>query len=153
MVWLVWTFLLLLFWLLLTGGEAGLSGLAVSALAAALAVRLGQRGPRRLRPLAALRFLLFFLQRSLAGGLDVSWRALHPAMPLSPNWVDYPLRLRHPGARALFIGTVSLTPGTLGADIVGHRACIHSILTDVEPDLKRLEARVAALYDERLEGA
>jgi multicomponent Na+:H+ antiporter subunit E len=153
LAYLFWVVVLLLFWLLLTGGEAWISGLAVSLSAAGLAVQMGLRGPQRIRPLAAARFLIFFLQRSLAGGLDVAWRALHPAMPLSPNWLDYPLRLRHPGARALFIGTVSLTPGTLGADVSGNCARIHTILDGVEPDLRRLEAHVAALFGERLEDA
>ncbi len=150
---LFWFFALLLLWLLLSGGEAWLSGAVVALAATLLGMRIGLRGPRRLRPVAVLRFLLFFLHRSLAGGVDVAWRALHPRMPLHVGWLDYPLRLRHPGARALFLGAVSLTPGTLGADIRDDRVRVHSILERVEPDLRRLEALIAALFGERTDKA
>lgn len=150
---LMWFFLLLVLWLLLTGGEAWLSGAVVALAGTVLGASMGQQGPRRLRPWATLRFLLFFLHRSLAGGADVAWRALHPRMPLKPGWLDYTLRLQHPGAQALFIGAVSLTPGTLGADITGDRVRIHSILDDVEPDLRRLESLIAAVFGETGEGA
>lgn len=35
----------------------------------------------------------FFLWHSLNGGVDVAWRAFHPRLPITPELIEYPLRL------------------------------------------------------------
>ncbi len=140
-------------WLVLAQGQAPVHGLLVSVLAAGLTAWLLDGRVAAVRPLPILRFSLVFLQRSLMGGLDVAWRALRPSMPLHPHWLEYPLRLRNPSARAMFLGTISLMPGTLGADVVGDHAHIHAILDSVQGDLDRMERLVAAMFGENLEAA
>ncbi|MCC5812590.1 MAG: Na+/H+ antiporter subunit E [Ectothiorhodospiraceae bacterium] len=144
---------LFLVWAALAEGQSLLHGLLVSVLAAAFSAWFVQARLARLRPLAVLRFFAVFLQRSVMGGVDVAWRALRPSMPLHPHWLDYPLRLKDASARAVFLGTISLMPGTLGADIVGDQARIHAILDSVDEDLRRIESLVADMFGETLEGA
>lgn len=142
-------------WLVLTGGRAWLYGLAVALAAAGASAWLAPESLPRLRPLlripALFRFAGFFLHRSLSGAVDVAWRALHPGMPLVPHWVDYPLRITGNGARALFIGVISLTPGTLSADLRCNTVRVHAIINDVEPGLDALERRVADVFGQSLE--
>jgi len=64
-----------------------------------------------------LRFVPFFLMRSLLGGADVAWRALHPGMPIAPDLIAYPLRLPPGLPRVFMVNTVSLLPGTLSIEL------------------------------------
>lgn len=156
---LVWALVMVpplyLTWEILTGGRAWLYGFALATTVACASAWLSPAGFPRLQPLlripALLRFAGFFLRRSLAGGMDVAWRAVHPRMPLTPHWVDYPLQLTGDSARALFLGALSLTPGTLAVDLQGNTVRVHAIISKVEPDLKALEQHVADIFGQSLE--
>lgn len=137
------------FWLVLTGGDASgwaIGGIA-SGLACAMSLRLLPPGSRRVSPLRAVGLLPGFLVRSLAGGLDVAWRALHPRMPLDPGWISYPLHLPAGPARVSLGGEVSLMPGTLIAGSVGERIYVHCLDRGqpVEEILREEERRIGAV--------
>ncbi|MBK1735298.1 hypothetical protein CKO15_08355 [Halorhodospira abdelmalekii] len=134
-------------WLILTGGAlGGLFGL-VTVLAAAFAAVL-YVGPwtHRWRWLRMPRFILFFLQRSLIGAIDVGYRALHPRLPLHPGWMSYRLRLPSGEPRVAMVALVSLLPGTLAADLYGDELVVHVIVPDAEPEIRRLESHIGVLY-------
>lgn len=144
--------LLGVFWLVLTGGDV--SGWVVGAIAAGLATAISLRllppGSRRVSPLRAVVLLPGFLMRSLAGGLDVAWRALHPRMPLDPGWISYSSRLPAGLARVSLGGEVSLMPGTLVAGSVDERLYIHC-LDQTQPVMETLrneERRIGAVLRE-----
>lgn len=94
------------------------------------------------------RFALFFLIRSLAGGADVAWRALHPRMPIAPALVEYPLQIS-PGLPQVFVAnTVSLLPGTLSTEL--RQGVLEVHVLDKEKDyvaeLESVEQCVARMY-------
>jgi multicomponent Na+:H+ antiporter subunit E len=65
------------------------------------------------RPLPLAAFGLRFLCQSVAAGIDVALRALHPRVSLRPGFIMYrPQILRGPGQTA-FCTVMSLVPGTL----------------------------------------
>jgi multicomponent Na+:H+ antiporter subunit E len=144
-------------WMALAGAGGG--GWAVETVAAGLAAAtavsrrlLPPTGRRRIHlwPLAAS--LPHFLWRSLVGGVDVAWRALHPRMPLHPGWMVYSTRLSA-GGRAALGGEFSLLPGSLVAGGGDGRLFVHML--DLGPDaaarLAGEEQRVAAVVDEEAE--
>lgn len=136
-------------WLLLT--EAAADGLVFGAAASALgaASALAERGASwPLDLMGWLRFLPWFLLRSLVAGWDVLGRALSPRRPLDPDWLDFETRLVNPAARRLLAGTVSLLPGTLVARLEGARLLVHVLdrRRPVAAELRELETRIAALY-------
>lgn len=145
--------LFLALWLVLTdaAGDGLVFGVGAAALAAALSAA-GGSSPWPLRPGAWLAFVPWFLGRSLVGGWDVLRRAARPDRPLDPELVDFPTRLTTPAARRLLAAAVSLLPGTLVARI--HESYLRVHILDrglpVQTDLRRLEARIGALYGERL---
>lgn len=100
-------------------------------------------------------FLSYFLKKSLRGGIDVAFRALHPALPLKPGWLNYPLRLPEGPARVLFASTISLLPGTLSTRWDGNNLIIHVLVKGphIEPELVRMEERIAALFAMNLTSA
>jgi multicomponent Na+:H+ antiporter subunit E len=139
---------LLLFWYALAGGGAWLFG-AFAAFLVALSGR--WLAPVTLTGVSwsgLVRFVFYFLHRSLLGGVDVAWRALHPAMPLEVRETSHPLGFESSQARALFVATLSLLPGTLSCDIVDERLRVHSIAGDPSHELELLQARVDAVFRE-----
>lgn len=57
---------------------------------------------------------------------------------MRPNWVAIPLELRTPEAIAILAGTITLTPGTVSADLSdqGHALLVHA-LDAPDPDAAR----------------
>lgn len=90
----------------------------------------------------------FFVWRSLQGGTDVAWRAFHPGMPISPELIDYPLRLPPGVPQVILANIVSLLPGTLSAMLDGQTLKVHVLDNrgDFVTELKALEQRVARMY-------
>jgi multicomponent Na+:H+ antiporter subunit E len=135
-------------WLLLTEGAAGAWLVGAPAVLLAAAVSIALLPPISLAWSELLRFGPFFLARSLQGGVDVAWRALHPALPIAPALVDYPLRLPPGLPRVVMINTISLLPGTLTVNVDEDRLTVHVLdgrknyLTEFEI----LENRVARLF-------
>lgn len=66
-----------------------------------------------------------------------------------PNWVRIPLELRKPEAITVLAGTITMTPGTLSADLSagGHSLLVHC-LDAADPDAVRDE--IKARYERRL---
>jgi len=95
-----------------------------------------------------LRFVPFFLSRSLYGGVDVARRALHPRLPISPGLFDHPWRLP-PGLPRIFMAnTVSLLPGTLSLELGANCLQVHVLddRKDFLSELEKVEQRVAAMF-------
>ena len=95
-----------------------------------------------------VRFIPFFLWRSLYGGVDVARRALHPKMPISPGLFDYRWRLPPGLPRVFMANTVSLLPGTLSAELDEEYLRVHVLdqSGDFIPELSIVEERVASLF-------
>lgn len=139
-------------WLILTGGAAWLVGVAVAITAAAITAWLlptataAERS--RLVPIELVRFFVFFVVESVRGGLDVAYRALAPGLPIEPVWVRHTLGIRHPAARTLLVGVLSLLPGTLAARLNGDHVLIHCLSPETADGVTYLEKRIAALFGE-----
>ncbi len=138
--------LLVLLWYGLTAGAGWMFGAAAVIAAGALGRWLAPFDAGRIAVIGSLQFVAFFLFRSLLGGFDVGWRALHPRMPLNIHVTRYPLQLPMSQQRTVFISVLSLLPGTLSCDFVDGRLRVHSISGDPERELARLERRVRALF-------
>jgi multicomponent Na+:H+ antiporter subunit E len=89
-------------------------------------------------------FVPFFLWRSLQGGVDVARRAFHPRMPITPELLDYPLRLPPGLPRVMLANIVSLLPGTLSATLNREVLKIHVLDGEAAllANLDTLEERV-----------
>lgn len=136
-----------LLWYALTGGRGW--GVGIPAIAAAFLAAATVASPRRVRvsPAGFLRLVWHFLHRSLEGGVDVAWRALHPRLPLvrSQEWrqLDFP-----PGAaRTLFTAAACLLPGTLVCADAAGGVLIHSISPAPQQKLDALEERLSAAFE------
>ncbi len=148
-LWALQTFvLLLLLWLALDGVDAIGVGLAVAALGALLGGWLAPGEPYPWRPLRLLAFSGYFLCMSLRGGIDVARRALHPRLLLSPGYFEHRCRLPPGLPRTVFIGVISLLPGTLAVELRDDGCLqVHALVAaGTVETIAALERRVARLF-------
>lgn len=146
--WLVRLLLLGGIWWVLGGGMAGSWWLGGVVVVGATGLSLRLLPPVRWSPVGLLRFLPWFLWRSLIGGIDVACRALDPRLPLSPAVRGYATHLP-PGLPQVFLANVvSLLPGTLSVELEDGILQVHLLdeNSDFEPRMRALEQRVAALF-------
>lgn len=90
----------------------------------------------------------------IVANIEVAWIVLTvPNEKLKPAWISIPLDLRSPEAITMLAGTITLTPGTVSADLSdgGHSLLVHVLHTDdadaVREDIKsRYEARLKEIF-------
>ena len=135
-------------WWILTDGAASSWGIGVPAVLLAVVSSIALLPPVPLVWSELLRFVPFFLLRSLLGGTDVAWRAFHPGMPIDPDLIEYPLRLT-PGLPQVFMAnTVSILPGTLSVALDQSVLKVHVLdrRKGFIADLEAVEHRVARMF-------
>jgi len=95
-----------------------------------------------------LLFVPFFIRQSVAGGIDVARRALHPQLPLKPEFLHYSMRLPEGPARVFMACIINLLPGTLTAELGDGRLQVHTLDKELntEQKLAAIEDRVAVLF-------
>lgn len=75
----------------------------------------------------------------IVANVQVAWIVLTvPNAKLKPAWIVIPLELRQPEAITVLAGTITLTPGTVSADLSdgGRSLLVHVLHTD-DPDAER----------------
>ncbi len=124
---------------------------AVVIVAAAVSIGITPPSAWRLAPAGLLRFLLFFLGRSMVAGLDVARRAVDPRLPIAPAVLSYRTSLPAGAPRACFTAVVSLLPGTVSVGLFANRLDVHALdaRDDVNADLAALEVRIGAIFTPR----
>ena len=103
----------------------------------------------RLGKMATYSFLVMW--DILVANVQVAWIVLTvPNAKLKPAWIFIPLELRQPEAITVLAGTITLTPGTVSADLSdqGHSLLVHVLHTD-DPDAVRDEIKTR--YERRLQ--
>jgi len=138
----------LLIWWVLTDGAASSWWIGVPAVLLALLASIALIPPLPFVWLGLVRFVPFFLIHSLLGGIDVARRVFQPRLPISPDLVEYPLRLPPGLAQVIMVNTVSLLPGTLAAELGQDILKIHVLDSgsDFETELIAIEEHVARLF-------
>jgi multicomponent K+:H+ antiporter subunit E len=107
-------------------------------------------GRPRLRFFPALAYGGIVLRDIMVANFQVAAIILFkPARDLRPAWLTIPLELATPEAITVFAGTISLTPGTVSADVsaCGKFLLVHALHA---PDPAAEVAKVKARYEARL---
>lgn len=96
------------------------------------------------------RYSVLVMWDILVANVQVAWIVLTvPNAKLKPAWIVIPLELIHPEAITMLAGTITLTPGTVSADLSneGHSLLVHVLHTD-DPDAVALDIKTR--YQDRL---
>lgn len=147
------TLLLAVVWILLQNEfSAGMAvfGLILGVIIPRLSAAWWPDRPRGFRVWRMLAYILLVLWDILVANVQVAWIVLtRRNKNLRPAWVVVPLDLRQPEAITVLAGTITLTPGTVSADIsnTGHCLLVHA-LDAADPDAVRDE--IKQRYEARL---
>jgi multicomponent Na+:H+ antiporter subunit E len=110
-----------------------------------------ERGPGRLDNMRWLRMLAYlpWLQwRIFQSGIHVTYLILHPRLPIDPKLIRYQTSLKDEAGIVLLGNSITLTPGTITADVNSHELVIHAMDDNSADDLvsQRMERKVAAAF-------
>ncbi len=147
------TLLLTLVWSLLQNDLT--PGMAVFGLILGIVIPIGTARwwpdrPHRIHMGRMSVYCLIVLWDIIVANVHVAWIVLtKPNDKMRPAWVVIPLELRLPEAITILAGTITLTPGTVSADLSdeGHSLLVHTLDTD-DPDAVRDE--IKNRYERRL---
>ena len=100
-------------------------------------------------------FIYFFVfsYYAIKGGLDVTYRVLHPAMPIKPGIIKVQSVLRTETGRTALANSITLTPGTLTMEVTDDGVFyIHWLYmsTQDEEEAARLTLRHLEWYIQRI---
>jgi multicomponent K+:H+ antiporter subunit E len=147
------TLLLTLVWLLLvntlTPGNL-LLGLVLGIAIPLLTAPYWPGRPRLRRPGRIAAFLALVLWDIIIANFSVAWLILFRRnADLKSRFITVPIELRTPEAIAVLAGTITMTPGTLSADV---SACGRSLLIHClhAPDPDAVVAEIKHRYERRL---
>jgi multicomponent K+:H+ antiporter subunit E len=110
--------------------------------------------PKGFRPGKMISYSMIVIWDIIVANIEVAWIVISvPTSKLKPEWIVVPLTLREPEAITMLAGTITLTPGTVSADLSdeGHSLLVHVLHTDdpdaVRDDIKtRYEARLLEIF-------
>ncbi|MGD8576222.1 MAG: Na+/H+ antiporter subunit E [Thiohalophilus sp.] len=149
---LIW--LLLLWWILSAGASESLwLGIPTAMILAVLSLVI--LPPVDFSWPAFFRFVPFFIIHSLRGGMDVGRRAFHPALPISPELIEYSTNLPNGIPRVFFSNIINLLPGTLSTGFDGDLLQIHVLDHGGRhfDEIAVIESRVARIFNVEKETA
>lgn len=131
-----------------------LSGAALAVVIPLLAARFYEPGARaaRLRPLARLAGRVAV--DIVLANVRVAWLILGPTRRLAPRFFEVPLDLRSPRAITLLASIISLTPGTVTANVSGdrRRLLVHGLaVRDVPATVAEIKRRYESPVKEAFE--
>lgn len=106
--------------------------------------------PNGFRIAKMITYCVMVMWDIMVANIEVAWIVLTvPNAKLKPAWIIIPLDLKQPEAITVLAGTITLTPGTVSADLSdqGRSLLVHVLHTD-DPDSVRDE--IKERYEARL---
>lgn len=147
------TTLLTLVWLLLVNHFSTgnlILGLFLGVLVPALTEPYWPDRPRIARPAKLIEYVLIVMWDIIVANVVVAAIILFKRnRSMRPKWVSIPLRLKSPEAITILAGTITLTPGTVSADLSCHGHCLLVHCLD-EADGEAVRDQIVNRYESRL---
>jgi multicomponent Na+:H+ antiporter subunit E len=148
-----------LFWLLLSGMLDALhvgAGLICSLIVALISHDLLVTGEGEKRLVKAFRFFIYLwweLWQIILANFDVTYRVLHPKMPIDPVIIEFETPLRSDFALVTLANSITLTPGTItiNVDPAKGKFQVHAIAQAPADALtvdKTMQSKVAKVFME-----
>jgi multicomponent K+:H+ antiporter subunit E len=152
------TILLTVVWTLLqneVSAGMGVFGLILGIIIPILTARWWPNRPQKMRAGKMVSYTLLVIWDILVANVQVAWIIMTKrSANMRPRWVVIPLDLRSPEAISILAGTITLTPGTVSANLSdqGHSLLVHALDTDdpdaVRDDIKhRYERRLKEIFE------
>jgi multicomponent K+:H+ antiporter subunit E len=101
------------------------------------------------KPLVALRYVLIVLVDIIMANFEVALLVLGPSKKLNPAFVAVPIQIQHELPITILASTVSLTPGTVSAEISEDRQWLYVHVLNLT-DKAALIASIKTRYEQPL---
>jgi len=156
---LIATFIILfVFWMVMSG-KFDLFHAALGVISCLLVVRISGdllfKETRKGRGKEVFRFIVYvpwLIYQIILANLHVVRLALSPRMSelINPQLIRFKVNLKSDISKVTFANSITLTPGTITADIVGDEYIVHALSQPVADDLLsgEMEQRVAHVFSE-----
>lgn len=84
-------------------------------------------------------------------GLHLAYLILHPKMPIAPRMIRYQTMLDNDAAVVLLGNSITLTPGTLTAEVNSNHLLVHAMDEESARDLVTLlmEQKVSGIFEKQ----
>ena len=98
--------------------------------------------------LKTLLYLPWLFYKIIQSSLHLSKLILHPALPIAPQLITVDSKLRHHGAVVLFGNSITLTPGTITAEVDRNKLIVHAIDKVSSEDVAsgQMERKIADIF-------
>jgi multicomponent Na+:H+ antiporter subunit E len=95
-----------------------------------------------------LLYLPWLFFKIVQSSLHLSKLILHPALPINPRLIRVETKLRHDAAVVLLGNSITLTPGTITAEVDHHSLIVHAMdeISAEEVTSGRLESKIAEVF-------
>ena len=95
-----------------------------------------------------LLYLPWLFYKIVQSSLHLTKLILHPALPIAPQLISIKTKLRHHGAVVLLGNSITLTPGTITAEVDRNNLMVHSIDNVAGEDVinKQIESKIADIF-------
>ena len=96
--------------------------------------------------LRILLYLPWLFYKILQSSLYLSRLILHPELPITPQLISIETKLRHHAAVVLLGNSLTLTPGTITAEVDRNNLIIHSMDKNDDIAIKQIESKIAEIF-------
>ncbi len=97
-----------------------------------------------------LGYLPWLFGRIVQSSLHLTTLILHPSLPIAPKLIHYQTKLLRQEAVVLLGNSITLTPGTITAEVNAQELIVHAIDDESGHDLttQRLEEKIGQVFQE-----
>jgi multicomponent Na+:H+ antiporter subunit E len=83
-----------------------------------------------------LRFWLFLAREIIVANIDVIKRIFRPGKNISPQLFELPLTLKSDLSRVIYANAITMTPGTVSANLDKRTITVHTLTVEAARDLE-----------------
>ncbi len=98
-------------------------------------------------------FVLFYLTKLLQSNFQMAYVILSPTMKIKAGFIEYPLTIKSSGGLLLLCNLISMTPGTLSADVDAKQEVLlvhvlsNSSIETIHQEINNIERRIIRLMN------
>ncbi|MGV7221503.1 MAG: Na+/H+ antiporter subunit E [Nitrospinales bacterium] len=98
--------------------------------------------------LKILLYLPWLFYKIIQSSLQLTKLILHPALPITPQLIYVETKLHHHAAVVLLGNSITLTPGTITAEVDRNKLIIHAMDNALAEDItsKQIESKIADIF-------
>jgi multicomponent Na+:H+ antiporter subunit E len=138
---------LLVVWLVLTLTlEAFYVGLGLVTACAVAWANTREPGPDGLRWTGLVLYAPWVLWQVILSGVHLCYLILHPRLPIDPKLLRYQTTLTQPAAVVIFGNSITLTPGTITAEVQGDELVVHAMDDEASSGLGAMERTIGRRF-------